>query len=85
MKTNNKLQTRIKKQVTEWTRRIYVIAFNIYAWFWLIRLIFIRHSTNFEDYILWFFATVGMYFFVLDGKGIFLKNINKVKDIEGNI
>jgi len=52
-------------------KRIYVIAFNLYAWFWLYRLIFIRES-GFEDYLLWFFATTGMYFFVLDGKDIFL-------------
>jgi len=76
------LYLKVTRQVIKWTRRIYVIAFNLYAWFWLIRLIFIRHSTAFEDYLLWFFATAGMYFFVLDGKDIFLKDINKVKDIE---
>jgi hypothetical protein len=49
----------------------------------LFRLIFIYKSSNFEDYLLWFFGTAGMYFFVLDGKDIFLKDINKVKDMEG--
>jgi len=77
-----KSDERIKKEVIKWARRIYVVAFNIYAWFWLIRLIFIWHSTNFEDYLLWFFATTGMYFFVLDGKDIFLKEINNVKEID---
>ncbi len=55
--------------LVKFIRRIYIIAFNIYAWFWLYRLIFIRES-SFEDYLLWFFATAGMYFFVLDGKDI---------------
>jgi hypothetical protein len=81
MSEDNEIEIRIKKSVVKWVRRIYVIAFNMYAWFWLVRLIFIRHSANFEDYLLWFFATVGMYFFVLDGKDIFLKDIHKVKDI----
>jgi len=55
---------------------------SVFNWFWLIRLIFIWHSSNFEDYLLWFFATTGMYFFVLDGKDIFLKEINNVKEID---
>lgn len=66
-----KLDRRINNKIVKWMKRIYVIAFNLYAWFWLYRLIFIRES-GFEDYLLWFFATTGMYFFVLDGKDIFL-------------
>jgi len=50
--------------------------------FWLIQPIFIWHSSNFEDYLRWFFATTGMYFFVLDDKDIFLKEINNVKEID---
>lgn len=84
MSTSKDLNKAIKKQVIKWTRRMYVITFNIYAWFWLIRLIFIRHSDNIEDYLLWFFATAGMYFFVLDGKDLFLKEINQVKDSDEN-
>lgn len=48
-------------------RQIYVVAFNIYAWVWLYRLIFVKNNTSFEDFLLWFFACVGMWFFVLDG------------------
>ncbi len=84
MSNDKELNTKIKNKVIKSTRRIYAIAFNIYAWFWLFRLIFIRHSTDFEDYLLWFFATAGMYFFVLDGKDIFLKEINQVKEIEND-
>ena len=80
MEINKELNNRIKKQVVMWSRRVYVIAFNLYAWFWMYRLIFIKHSTNFEDYLLWFFATVGMYFFVFDGKDIFLKKANYINE-----
>lgn len=62
-----------KKVIDLWFKRLYVIAFNMYAWYWLYRQIFIRHSTNFEDYLLWFFTTAGMYYFVLDSKNIFIK------------
>lgn len=63
----------IKPKVDLSVKRLYVLAFNIYAWFWLIREIFIHQSTNFEDYLLWFFTTAGMYFFVLDNNDIFFK------------
>jgi len=66
-----------KPKVILWFKRFYVMAFNIYAWFWLYRQIFVRHSTDFEDYLLWFFTTAGMYYFVLDSKDIFLKTKNK--------
>lgn len=65
------MENNIYKFLIKWVRRIYTITFNIYAWFWLYRMVFIRES-YFEDYLLWFFATAGMYFFVLDGKDVFL-------------
>lgn len=80
METNEEYKIKITKKIVKVTRRIYVIAFNIYAWFWVIRLIFMQNSTNFEDYLLWFFATTGMYFFVLDGKDLFLKEMNNIKE-----
>ena len=82
MKTANDEFLKIKKRIIFWTRRVYVIAFNIYAWYWLYKLIFITNSTNFEDYLIWFFTTVGVYFFVFDGNDRFLKEINKVDDIQ---
>ncbi len=56
-------------------RQIYIVAFNIYAWVWLYRLLFVKENTSFEDYLLWFFACVGMWFFVLDGSD------NKLRDL----
>jgi hypothetical protein len=66
-------QELIKPKVILSIKRLYVLAFNIYAWFWLFREIFIRHSIKFEDYLLWFFTTAGMYYFVLDNDDIFFK------------
>lgn len=57
-----------------WLKRFYVIAFNIYAWYWLYRQIFERQSTNFEEYLLWFFMTAGMNFFVLNNQDLFFKS-----------
>jgi hypothetical protein len=67
------IQDKIKPQVILWFKRGYVISFNVYAWFWLYRQIFIRHSNDFEEYLLWFFTTAGMYYFVLDSKDILIK------------
>lgn len=58
-------------------KRIYVIIFNIYAWFWLYRQIFLRHSSDFESYLLWFFMTFGMYIFILEHQEIFVKTKKK--------
>ena len=67
------LKEKITQKLRLFVKRIYVMAFNIYAWYWLYREIFIRHSTEFESYLLWFFTTAGMYFFVLDHEDIFFK------------
>jgi hypothetical protein len=66
-----------REKIIIFLRRFYVLGFNIYAWFWLFRLIFFEKSTNIESYILWFFTTAGMYFFVLDGNDEFLKKIHR--------
>ena len=71
----------IKTKVNLVMKRIYVITFNFYAWFWLLREIFWRHSTEWENYILWFFTTAGMYYFVLDNNDIFFKNKSDEKNI----
>lgn len=63
--------------VVLWFKRLYVLAFNIYAWYWLYREIFIRNSTDFESYLLWAFTTTGMYFFVLDNNDVFIKKQKK--------
>lgn len=81
---NNKEKIKeISIKVNLWIKRFYVIAFNIYAWFWLIRAIFFRESTSFEDYILWFFTTAGMYYFVLDQKDIWVTPAEFIKKRRG--
>lgn len=72
-----KQQEVIRPKVDLSAKRLYVGAFNIYAWFWLIREVFYRQSTNYEDYLLWAFTTLGMYFFVLDNKDIYFKTHNR--------
>lgn len=67
----------IKPKIDLSVKRLYVLAFNIYAWFWLFREVFVRNSTNFEDYLLWFFTTAGMCFFVLDNDDIFFKILKR--------
>ncbi len=71
--TNNKT----KSFVIMLIKRLYVIAFNIYAWYWLYREIFIRESTNYEEYLLWFLTTAGMYFFVLENSDLKISFKNK--------
>ncbi|AZJ35110.1 hypothetical protein [Tenacibaculum singaporense] len=73
----HKEQERIKPIIILWVKRIYVIAFNIYAWFWLIREIFFRKTTEFEPYLLWLFTTAGMYYFVLENQDVFIKSKDK--------
>lgn len=63
----------IRYKINLWVKRIYVIVFNLYSWFWLYRLIFICKSTNLEDYFLWVLAVAGMHFFVLDNTDILFK------------
>lgn len=82
MKNQDSFQShydRIKPIIVLWVKRVYVIAFNFYAWFWLFRQIFIRQSTTFEPYLLWFFMTAGMYYFVLDNQDLFLKRSRNQK------
>lgn len=43
----------------------YTYAFNIYAWYWLYKLIFVL-PFDWENIIAWTFACLGMWFFVLD-------------------
>ena len=73
------IQTDIKPKIILLFKRFYVIAFNIYAWFWLYREIIIRGSTSWEEYLIWFFTTFGVYAFVLDHQEIFIPKKVKAK------
>jgi hypothetical protein len=61
-------------------RQVYIAAFNIYAWVWLYRLIFVNDNSSFEEYLMWFFACVGMWFFVLDGSDKKLRDLYQWKE-----
>lgn len=71
------VQEKIKPQIIILMKRLYVISFNCYSWYWLYREIFIRHITNFEDYLLWGFTTFGVYMFILEHEEIFFKKNNQ--------
>ena len=61
---------RTAPSVNSWFKRLYVVAFNVYAWFWIVREILWLHGTDWESYVLWFFTTAGIYYFVFDSKDI---------------
>jgi hypothetical protein len=72
----NQGKKRIEPTIILWTKRLYVVAGNIYAWFWLIREIFFRQQATFEDYLLWFFLTISFYWFTSDHPEIFFRDKN---------
>lgn len=72
-KEYNKQYNLIKPIMILWLKRIYIIAFNIYAWYWLYREIFVRQTVEFEPYLLWFFTVTGMYYFVLENQNVYFK------------
>lgn len=76
MKTEDEIKDKIKKEIILWFKRIYIIAGNTYSWFWLIRAIFFRSETTFEDYLMWFFLTAGFYWFILEHREIFIEKVN---------
>jgi len=67
------IKKRIEPIIILWFKRLYVVAGNIYSWFWLIRQIFFIQSTNFEEYLLWAFLTATFYWFILEHDEIFFK------------
>ena len=64
---------KIKAKLNLFVKRIYIIAFNIYSWYWLYREIKETGLSEFEPYLLWFFATAGMHFFVLENQDVFFR------------
>jgi len=70
---------KIMLKVILYFKRVYVISFNVYAYYWLYREIFIRKTTDFETYLLFGFILAGMYFFVLSNKDIYF-SINHPKN-----
>ena len=69
-------------------RLVYTYAFNIYAWYWLYKIIWIL-PFEWENVISWTFACLGMWFFVLDsGDKKFQKEMSKTigyPDVKNNV
>ena len=42
---------RTAPSVNSWFKRLYVVAFNVYAWFWIVREILWHHGTDWESYV----------------------------------
>lgn len=61
-------------------RVFYILAFNLYSWYWLYKIIFINSSV-WEDYLNWFFVVAGMHFFVLDSSKFWSKNVKRIPDV----
>jgi hypothetical protein len=69
----------MKKIPNSWVtpiRLIYTYAFNLYAWYWLYKLIWVL-PFDWENIVAWTFACLGMWFFVLDTDDLaFKKKMN---------
>lgn len=73
-------QERINYKVNMLFRIIYILAFNVYSWYWLYKIIWINQST-WEDWVNWFFVTCGVHFFVIDYSKFWSKNVKSIADI----
>jgi hypothetical protein len=73
-------QERINYKVNMLFRVIYVLAFNVYSWYWLYKIIWVNQST-WEDWVNWFFVTCGVHFFVIDYSKFWSKNVKSISDI----
>jgi len=73
-------QERINYKVNMLFRVIYVLAFNVYSWYWLYKIIWVNQST-WEDWVNWFFVTCGVHFFVIDYSKFRSKNVKSISDI----
>lgn len=71
---------RINYKVNMLFRVIYVLAFNLYSWYWLYKIIWVNQST-WEDWTNWFFVTCGVHFFVIDYSKFWSKNVKSISDI----
>lgn len=74
MSNIDEVKEKTKKEVILWFKRIYTLTGNIYTWFWIIRALFFRDETSFEDYLMWFFLTASFYWFIIEHDEIFIKN-----------
>ena len=76
MKRNEEIEYKINMFI----RIIYVLAFNVYSWYWLYKIIYVNIST-WVDYLIWFFVVAGVHFFVIDYSKFWSKNVKKMPDL----
>lgn len=58
----------VEAKIITWLKRIFIIMFNIYSWYWLYKLIWIEQlpffeGGNWERYYWWFLVTGSQFFF----------------------
>jgi hypothetical protein len=70
------IQTKIEGKVNLYFERVYVLSFNIYAFYWLYKIVFLD-GYNWEDYLTWFFACMSMNIFFRENKDRLLIKRNK--------
>ena len=73
-------QEKINYKVNMLFRVLYVLAFNVYSWYWLCKIIWVNQAT-WEDWANWFFVTCGVHFFVIDYSKFWSKNVKSISDI----
>ena len=67
----------MKKIPNNWVTPIrigYTYAFNIYAWYWLVKIIWLI-PFDWENLLSWIMACIGMWFFVLDSDDLKFKKV----------
>ncbi|ASS50176.1 MAG: hypothetical protein A3D31_11445 [Candidatus Fluviicola riflensis] len=65
-------------KVTNYARRYYIYAYNLYGWYWLYKIIVDpKLQCDWENYLIWLFAMLAQLFFEVD-----VRNANKDVDVE---
>jgi len=73
MKEYKEIYKKLEQKLNLYLKRIYVLTFNGYSFYWLYKLIWVTENVTWEHWFLWFFTTTGMHLFVLDNNDIFIK------------
>ena len=70
------IKVKIESKVNLYFERFYVLSFNIYAFYWLYKIVFLP-SYNWEDLLTWFFACMSMNIFFRENKNRLLIKTEK--------
>ena len=60
-------QKRIEGKLYLWLDRLYIVAFNVYSFYWLYKIVFLPEY-GWEEFLLWFFACVAVNRFYRENK-----------------